>query len=267
MGKNVASFNPADHTEGGYLDDKDCTIVKSRVVSFDFNGNTDPMCCWMVQFHPDGAEDGEDDDRIEYLRIGPLDKFTPNKDETEAVAVNNARINKKSKASLFAKSLVEAGFDADKLGSGKVDVIDGLRVHVNVETLPSFKNKDGEEVKGGQLPKITAILGEDGGASQAAPKTSSKASKKSKKTEKAEKAEKVSGGSDDAVSKKAEGAVLTELAQRGGSASKVGLPNVILVALAQDKDRNAAIALVHSEDWLGDDDRPWSYEGGELSLG
>jgi hypothetical protein len=256
--QEFASFNPEDHTSGGYLDDKDVTIVESRVVEFDFNGKADPTCCWMVQFRPDGGADDGEDDRTEYYSIGPLTKFTPNSDNTRAVAViPGAKMNNKSKASMFARSLTEAGVAL----SADVSILDGKRVHVNVLPLPAFTDKDGNKVDGKTVTAVTALLDGDAPAAKPKAKVKGKAKAKAKAAPAAE-----DGGSSD-TDEAAEGVVMGVLAEGGGTATKAGLPNAAFKAIKDTKVRNPVIKLVASDDWLGAEERPWSYDGGELTLG
>lgn len=256
----MVSFDPDDHTAGGYLDDRDCTVIQSRIVEYDFEGKTEdgkPQCCWMVQFRPDeGDADGEDD-RTEYYRLGSLEKFTPNAEGTQAVAVKSgARLNTKSKASLFSRSLKAAGLTI----AADVTVLDGVRVHVNLLALPEFKGRDGKMVKDATYTAVTGILDDEAPAAASG-------GKKAKPKAKAKAKAKAAAEPDSDVEDQASAAILELLSTKGGTVNKPAIPTYLFKAIKDGKTRNTAIALAAKDEWLGDEDRPWAYDDGVLSIG
>src|SRR5688572_86579 len=90
-------FDPEGFGAGGFLDDVDCTIIEARVV----NGADTPMTeagdrtFLKVTFDPDN-EDQES--RDEYYGLGPIEKFTPSKDNKRVVYEAGTKINKNSKS-------------------------------------------------------------------------------------------------------------------------------------------------------------------------
>jgi hypothetical protein len=268
--QNAASWDPESHTSGGYLDDRDCEIIEAKVVEFDYNGEAEePVCALAVTFRPDGGDAGGDDDRTEYYSVGKLARFTPSGDGKRAVPVSaGSKINNKSKVSLFMQAAKTAGID---VSSPDVGFLDGLKVHVNVVPVPSFRGKDGVEVTGKNITIITKLLDGKGDGKKAAPKANKPAAKTASKAAAKAKAEDSGEGGgddgDDAVSEKAAEIAMSVLAQKDGKTAKLALPNAAFKAIKDASLRNKVIKLLASEAWLGAVDRPWYYADGELSLG
>jgi hypothetical protein len=267
------SFHPDDQTAGGYLNDVRATVVSSRIVEFDFDGKTEdgqPRCCWGVTFRPEGGDEGGDDDRTEYYTVGTLDKFTPSSDGRMAIPVSaSSKISKKGKAGLFGASLVQAGVEL----RGDVSVIEGIDVHLNVLPMPkmTFKQKDGSKKEEQRdFTAVTKVYGDGEAAGAAAPaKKATGASKAAPKTKAAPAAKAAAAtATDDEAADAARGVILGLLAEKGGTVSKSVLPNAAFQALVKQPDlRNRVIGIIAKDEWLGSEGQPWTYEGGELTLG
>lgn len=257
------SWNPEDFTEGGFFDDKDCTIVEAGVVEFDYQGKQDPVCALMVSFRADEADEDEKD-RTEYYKIGALSDFTPNAKKTQYVPTGTKRaMNKGGKAALFIRALKDKGFQLSKLGGPDgVKALEGLHVHVNNVPMPKFKSKDGTESKDSSVLVITRIYDEP--AAGGGKKQSGGASKKAASKPAAD-----SGAGSDEVSSRAEEVVVEVIAEKGGTVAKAQLTAAAFqkIPSSEGKVRNAVVGLISKEDWLGDEARPWTYAGGELTLG
>jgi len=153
--QQAGSFDPQDHTAGGFLDDADVSIVKAEVVEFDYAGQQDAVCAVAVTFRPDTAESDEEE-RTEYYRIGPLSKFTPSADRTKYVPVGSAtHMNRNSKASLFMAALKDKGFAMSKLNTEGLAALAGLHCHVNQVPMPEMKGIDKKDLK---ILIVTKIL-------------------------------------------------------------------------------------------------------------
>lgn len=261
--KKVGSFDPDQHSEGGYFDDRDCTIVKAEVVSFDYQGKSDkPVCALHIRYRPDDAED-DDDERSEYYRIGDLDKFTPSPDKKFYIPVGTTQqMNKKSKGSLYLRALKEKGFELSKLSSG-IDALEGLHVHVNIVPLPKIEGSDKEN----KILIVTKIHDKPAeGQKKAGGKKAD--SKKSDSKETKEVASPAAASNVDGAEDKATEVIVNLIMEKGGKVNKSNLASAMFSSIKDDsKLRNAAIALIGKTDWLSSSDRPWAYNGGELSIG
>lgn len=271
--QKAGSFNTDDHSEGGFFDDKDCTIVKAQIVEFDYQGKSDAVCALAVQLRPDGS-DGDQDDRTEYYRIGDLSKFTPSADRQFYVPVGSAtNMNKNSKASLFLKALKEAGFPLSKLANG-IGGMDGLHVHVNIVPMPEMKGVDRTGKKELTILVVTKLLDApaEGGKAAGKPKAAGKAKAAASEQPAAAAASNstaAAGSSVEGAEDRATEIILGLLAEKGGKINKANVPAAMFAQIpaSEAKLRNAAIALSSNPAWMGAAERPWQYAGGEISLG
>jgi hypothetical protein len=259
MSEKVGSFLPEEFTEGGYFDDKDCTIVKAEVVEFDYAGKSDggPICALAVTLREDG-EDTDENDRTEYYKIGELSKFTPSADRKNYIPVGSTTsMNKGAKAALFLKALKENGFEMSRLAKG-IDGLEAVHGHVNIVPMPPIKGVE-RDLKILIFTKLTDAPGAAKGKS--ARKT------KAEKGEAAETkvASPAAASAVDGAQDKAEEVIVGLITDKGGKVSKAAIPQAMFAAIKSDAQlRNACIALSGKVDWLSSGDRPWSYDGGEL---
>lgn len=262
MAEKAGSFLPEDFTEGGYFDDKDCGIVNAEVVEFDYAGKGDPICALAVTLREDGNDD-DADDRVEYYKIGELSKFTPSADRKNYIPTgSSSSMNKGAKAALFLKALKEAGFEMSKLAKG-IDGLIGVRGHVNLVPMPEMKGIDKKDLKILIFTKLNdaAPAAKAGGKAKAS-------SKKADAPVEQKVASPAAASSVEGAEERAVGVILELIAEKGGKVSKAAIPQAMFAAIKDNAPvRNAAIALTSKVDWLSSPDRPWSYEGGELSLG
>lgn len=266
-------FDPEGFGAGGFLDDVDCRITDAAVVT----GIDTPMkdtdaverTFVKVTFDPD--EDTMDA-RDEYYSLGPIDKFTPSKDNKRVVYEAGTKINKNSKAALFFAGLINAGFPKSQLpNDGDVTFLIGLHVHVNNMPMAEMKGgKTGSKFvkKDGTAPSVVLVtrLLEDtvpaksAGATKAAPAAAAKktGAAPAKATEAAP------AGNDDAETAVIE-AILTIIAEKG-MATKRLLPTEMMQRITDAKLRTAAFKLVGDSNWLGGADRPWTFDAGSGEL-
>jgi hypothetical protein len=263
----AGSFDPQDHTVGGFLDDADVSITKAEVVEFDYAGQQDAVCAVAINFRPDTAETDEDE-RTEYYRIGPLSKFTPSADRNKYVPVGSAtHMNRNSKASLFMAALKDKGFPMAKLNTDGLAALVGLHCHVNQVPMPEMKGIDKKDLK---ILIVTKILDTPapaagaGGGKKRGPKAAAAPAAAAPATPVSTApaaAAAVEGAEDEAVS-----TILTVLSEKGGKANKSLLPGEVFRRVTDTKQRNAIIQLISNAAWIGGADRPWKMNGGELSI-
>ncbi len=262
------SFDPTDHTQGGFFDDVDCTIVAAEIVAFDYQGTREPVCALGVTYRKDGNDDPEDD-RIEYYNIGPMDKFVPSQDKKFYLPVGAVMaMNKSCKASLYLQALREKGFPMASVAKG-IDGLGGLHVHVNIVPMPKFKDEKGQE-KEAKILLVTKLLD---GAAPAAAKGGKKAAGSgaaggTKPAAGASKPATTAGASVDGAEDRATAVILGKLAENGGSMNKAQVPSALFAEIPSSEGalRNACIALSANPAWMGGEDRPWTVDGGEVKL-
>jgi hypothetical protein len=174
-------FHPSNMTSGGFLDDRDVTIVAAMVGTLKDTRFTEgeDSTFLIPTFRPDGED--EDADHKEYYRIGDLAKVLPSPDNQRAVFADGAKLNKGTKAGLFLASLHACGLPAEKFpADNNVGFLVGLRMHVNQTQMQvreggknsaKFKKKDGADPP--QVLLCTKLL--DGAAPKVAAGTAGKA--------------------------------------------------------------------------------------------
>lgn len=262
------SFNPDDATAGGNLNDIDATIVKAEVVSFDYNGKAEePLCCLALTYLPDTAED-KDDVIVDYIKLGKMTELAPSKEGTRAVPITKTSFHTKSKIMAFFRAAVTAGVPKNKL-SADVSVLTGLRVHLVTMEIPGEgTDKSGNKIKDSKLTFISKLLDtkapaiSGGTAKPAAAKKGAAAPAATAAPTPATTTAAPEGAEDEAVNQ-----TLAILGDKNGKVGKSSLPGEMFRRIKDTTTRNAVIKLVGNNDWLGNGDRPWKFEGGELSIG
>lgn len=271
--QNGISFNPADAAVGGVLNDVDATIVKSEIVSYDFNGKTDdgePRTCWAITYKQDESE-SDDDVSVDYITLGKLDQFTASPDGKRAVPVGSkTQLHKNSKAMMYARSLIENGFPANQLGMD-VSVIAGLHVHLSAIVIPGFKGKDGVQTKDGKVTLVTKIhdkpaanAGKGKKAAPAAAKTNGTATAAASVPAAAATVDTTTIDPDG----KAAEFVFNAIAESGGKIPKSSLPGRAFKAFQDAAERNLVVRAIQTKAWIESVERPWAIDDkGVLSVG
>lgn len=258
------SFDPTDFTAGGFLDDVDVTVVDAEVVEYDFEGKAaEVSCCLAVTFK---ADDADEPSRPQYYKIGPLTKYAPNSSKTGYVSVSGAggAMNKNAKAAHFMAALKNVGFDFAAFKTAGVRGLIGTRLHLTTVTLPAFTLRDGT-VKSDDKVTVPTKLLEAAATGKKAATGGKRAAGAGKKADAAP-AEAAESGGGSAADEAAVEAILGKLAE-AGTLAKSSLPSLMFQSIKDAASRNAAVKLVTQDAWLGSEDRPWSYDKGELSLG
>jgi len=269
---NAASLNPESFTEGGGLiDDVDVTFEECRFEMFDYQGAMAPPGSPSLKVVMKTEEDEKMD---QYYSMGAAKDWLPSEDGTQLVSVGSASgIRASSNGGIFLKSLIDAGFPADKIGSD-ISVIDGLRCHVIRVPEPARsglkKTKKQEEREEKYGPKTILVVSEiltlpwekekpKGKAKPAGKPAAAKSKAAPAPTPVQEEAE--GDGLDSAVN-----AIMGILAE-SGTATKKELPGKLFQVLKDDPNRNEAIKMAFDDDFLADEDRPWTFSDGTLVLG
>lgn len=272
--QKFGSFVDDDFTEGGFFDDKDATIVEARVVPFDYAGQREAVCALGITFRPDDAE-SDDDNRTEYYRIGGMDKFTPSPDGLRYIPVGSTSgMNKNAKAALFLRALKDKGFQLSSLnGPQGIAALEGLHVHVNIVPMPDIK-VDGQDKKDLKILVVTKIHDAPAGGAKKATSSAKQppAAKKEKKEEKAAETKTANtaapaGDVDEAAAGELTGLILGLLGEKDGKINKQLIPGAVFKNVTDVGLRGKCMTLAANVGWLSGEDRPWKYNGGELTLG
>ena len=263
--QTTVSIRPSDFGHGGGLiDDVDALIKEARWVVYDFNGKTADTVCAHVVYTVSGDSGSEDHDS--YYSIGKegSKSFIPNKDGKSLRKIG-------SKDSLsdgcnfyqFISSVVNAGYDENKIDGSDISFLDGLNVHVKREAQPERKGiaKDPTDTREKTVLCISKIY-DAKGAGKGKP-----AAAGTSKPAAAGKANGSAAAADEALDAKAADAVLTALGEAGGTLTKPKLSQALFAALKGDPDQNKVVTLAFKNDFLMAEGRPWSFNGTEVSLG
>jgi len=263
MAKNEGvSLNPESFTEGGGLiDDVDAIFKSCSFEMFDYNGKVIPP---VPSLRADLEVDGEE--VTQYWSMGSAQDWMPSDDGMQLIAVGKVTgIRASSNGGIFLKSLIDAGFPVDKIGSD-ISAINGMQAHLIRVPAPKraglkkTPRADGREYDDTILTvsEILALPGEKknpAGKPKATPKGKPAAAAKAAATEE-------DGGGE--VEGKALEAVMAILAE-AGSIAKKDLPAKIFQTMKADPDRNAVVKLVFDDKFLSNG--PWEYADGTLVLG
>jgi len=270
--KKAASLNPENFTEGGGLiDDVDVTFKECGFEMFDYQGKSaTPAPCLKIVL---AVEEG--DDAEQYYSMGSTQDWIPSEDGSQLVAVGKATaIRLSSNGGIFLKSLIDAGFPADKLGDD-ISILTGLQAHMIQVPAPARKGlkktKEQEEREEKFGPKTILVVSEIKGlpwetkAPVGKPKAKAPAGKpaaapaKAKATTKAAAPAPETSGDD--LTGEATTAILSIL-EAAGTITKKELPAKLFQTLKADPNRNEIIKLVFNDEFLKSG--PWEYADGTL---
>lgn len=252
----AANLNPDGFVEGGGLiDDIDITVAEARFDLFDYNGKVVPgVPSLRVEM-----ESEDDEKATQYYSMGKSDDWIPSDDGTQILATGSATsIRMTSNGGIFLKSLVDAGFPADKLGDD-ISILDGLKCHVIRVPAPKRAGLKRETKKDFEdtiliVSEIRTLPWE-----KSKPKGAAKGKAAAKKGKASSKA--VSKKDEGDASEKAAEVIMGILAE-DGTVTKKELPGKLFKALKDDPDRNAIVKIAFDDDFLADG--PWTYEDGTL---
>lgn len=265
----AASLNPEDFTEGGGLiDDVDVTITEARFEMFDYQGAAkEPAPSLKLSMDIDG------DEMDQNYSMGNSKDWMPSDDGKQLLAVGRAtQIRMSSNGGILLKSLLDAGFPADKLGDD-ISILDGLQAHMIRVPAPerkgvkkTEKQKEREERYG---PPTILVVGEINTLpwEKSRPKGAPKAAGKKAPAKTASKKEVASDDGDSDIDARASEVLMALLAENGGELARKDVPVKAFQALAKDPDRSSIVKRVFEEDFLSAEGQPWSYDDGTVTLG
>jgi len=259
MAKEAASLNPEDFVEGGGLiDDVDVVLKELSFEMFDYQGSAPETPSLKVLMDVDG------DEMDQYYSMGSPKDWMPSDDGKQLIAVGTASgIRMSSNGGIFLKSLIDAGFPTERLGTD-ISVVNGTEAHVIRVPAPkrsgikqTAKQKEREEKYG---PATILVVGEIltlPGESKAKGKAKGKAKPAAGK---GKPKPKTSGD----VEEKTTEALVSILAEVG-TLTKKEIPGHLFKTLKDDPDRNEAIKIAFDDEFLGNG--PWEYDDGTLIAG
>lgn len=284
---DLASFNPDEMASGGLKDDFDGTILKARVVPWDYDGKLDHhiLACALT------IQDVDDEPFVQHYSMGNLEEFAPSIDGKEPVDLQNGdgeelegyfakrvgkkeKLNNNSNFAQFVGALLDAGFDRTSLSSD-IRFLEGIHGHFN--RIPQKKRSGivvdrGEEQAGGRkrnqdILVITELKEAPKGAKTvapkaAAPKPGTKAAPPAKAAPKGKEAPAEANGEslDDRLRAHVTEAVL---------AAEEGLPKAKLSKIAIDNFQGAekakAIKRIQEPDFL-ESSETWTFDADSATL-
>lgn len=255
----AASLNPEDMVEGGGLvDDVDATITEASFDMFDYNGKVVPGVPSLK-----AILSVEGDEVTQFWSMGNAKDWIPSDDGSQLISVGTANgIRLSSNGGIFLKSLIDAGFPADKLGDD-ITVLGGLEGHFIRVPAPK-RNIPGKEKSKFEETILTiseiSKLPWEKTKPKAAPKGKAKATKAKGKAKPKAAPEEDAGD----IGEKTTGAVM-EILSVEGTVEKKALPGIIFKIRKDDEDRNAMVKMVFDEEFLSAG--PWEYDDGVLVMG
>jgi hypothetical protein len=227
-----ASFT--DFSKGGFIDDVDATWLNTKFAMYDYQGKADPAPAFIA----DVMVDGDEEPHQQAWSCGAAKDWEPSPDGKFLVPARDGveRIRQNTKFAILMKSLIDAGFPKDALGSGDAGVFEGIRVHMIQIPAPEYRGldkpkktgKDGKEYAA-TIPVVSAVL--------EVAATSGKKGKKGSTT--------AAGGADEGSSvEEAAVAILTGmLMEAGGSLKKTQIPTLAVKNADLKSDPNKTVIM------------------------
>lgn len=271
---NAAMLNPETFVEGGGLiDDVDVTLTGCSFEQFDYNGKASPVPALKLEI------EAADISVTQYYSMGALKDWMPSEDGNQLLSVGSATsIRMSSNGGILLKSLVDAGFPADKLGDD-ISVLVGLQAHMIQVPEPGRsmkKTKEQEEKEAKYGPKTILVVSAvnklpwEKATPAGGKKTATKAKPKPKKAAPKKTAPKKEEPADDGVAEASDveakaTEVIMEILAESGTVTKKELPAKIFKMRADDPDKNEMIKTVFNDDFLAAG--PWTFDDGTLIAG
>jgi hypothetical protein len=261
--EDVAGLSPEDLIEGGgLLDDEVVTITKSQFALFDYNGAIPtpiPTIEWAME-----TEDGME--TTQNWSVGKAEDWVPSKDGKKPAEEGkylkrtgkSTGIRSTSNGGILLTSLANAGYT--DMGPD-VSQFEGMVCHVIRVAAPkrsglvrSEKKKEFEDSIL-TVDEIKSLPGKKGAAKGKA--SGGKQTSEDKKSV-----------DNESTEDRATALVMGELAKNPDGVPKAALPAEIFKLLADEDPgvRNEVVQLVFSDEFLGDDNRPWAYSDGVVKL-
>lgn len=291
MAKPKVSLRPSD-AETGLLSDEDVTIVDALFTTWQDAGENalvggregDDPCLKLVL----EREDSEDEEPyVQYLSAGKANRLVPSEDGEEeadegpfvapAEGSNAKGLGDSCNANIFLKSAVKPANGKLKLSeaaldNGVRDALSGMRCHLLRVPQPKRAGlpvDEDEEQRQHTVLTVSEIY-ELPGKKTKAPRTKAGTKKKVKtrtkpEPEEEEEEEEEEEGGDDAAVEKAE-EIITSILESKGEVKVTALAKLVFPKASKAGAlKKEILALVKDQYFLGEEDRPWMFDGTTLS--
>jgi hypothetical protein len=261
------SLKVSEQVEGGFIDNVDA-VLTFETCEFDYNGSVAvPVPALHVSITYD--KDGSEETKEEYYSAGKPEKVQPTSDGKGFDIEGDKGLSQNCKAAQFLKSLVDAGLDEDEyLGDNDVTKMDGIGVHL--ERRPDASSGFGSTEKKDRtillVTKINHLPGE-------APKGAKAKPTPTKATTTKPAAGKPAPAKPGAKPKGLEAQLVPVIEEILSEADENTVAKSELSKLVFDKVKGNPelkanlrdlTKLSQNEEFLGDDARPWAFDGEQL---
>src|SRR5574343_428545 len=243
--EKTASLRPSDFSEATGLFEGVGEITDAMFVTWDYGGEGPDIPAAKFTIQPE-----EGDEIEQYFSCGKDSDWKPSKDGSRLLAVGRATgINTSSNFALLLASMVNAGYPEDKMTDNIKDFIGLIAnwMRVPAPKRPGLKPKEGQEQRERTILTVGDVI-------KLPWEKAGKAAGKAKDED--------SGGGDD-LTEEAANLVMEVLVEQEGTVIKQQLPKFLFPKLKGNPNMKAILQLVQSDDFLGGDEVPWSYEDGE----
>lgn len=161
---------PETFVEGGLIDDINATITDAKFTMYDYNGKSEngPVPALGIELE---LEDGTKHES--YYSAGDAKYWAPSQDGKQLVPTGDkTSLTKSCKLAIFLTALINAGFSVDKLRSGDISIIVGLKAHfqrvADKERKGLVRTKEQEDRGQQSTLVVTKIIAMPGEAPKAA---------------------------------------------------------------------------------------------------
>jgi hypothetical protein len=228
---------------------------------WDYNGTRpDLVPALKVTMTPQG---GDDDGPIDqYFTAGNAKDWDPSQDGSRLVPIGTAeKLNDKSNVAILITSIIAAGFPTDQM-EDDCSIFDGMDCHVirvkapkrsGLNRPPPTEGKEEREQTNLVVDEIYELPGEGADSGKGAK------GKGSSKTE-------ASGDSDLTVQAET---ILMDILGEKDPVTKKQITTAAFKPIKDDPNRQALMGLLIDDDFLGAEERPWTFneKKGSVSLG
>jgi hypothetical protein len=250
-----ASLRPSDHSEATGLWQGRGKVAGAAFVMFDYGGKSDPKPTAQLNIQPEEGGDVVE----QHWSVGKDTDWMPSEDGSRLVAIGRAtQINTSSNLSILITSMVNAGFPEDKLTDNIGDLVglDADFVRVAAPKRPGLPVREGQQES--QILIVNEIF-QLPWEKKAGKPAAAKAAKPTGKAATAEEA-----GEEESAEDLATALVVSILAEKG-SIKKQQLSTHLFKELKGNPRMKEIMQVAYSDDFLSEG--PWTFEGGELSMG
>ena len=247
------SLKTQDQSAGGLLDDRNVEFKDAKFVLWDYEGASSrevPALMVTLQPYNDDWSDEDGDPVIQYWSAGDPDKLKPSKDGLSLESARKGeepKISRSSNFGLLMKSIVDAGFDEEKIGD-TIDVINGMKAHVARRPQPKRAGLKNAKEDANFLA-VSTIHEFPYDEKPAKGKAAGKGKGKAKDTTIEDKADET----------------LLELLEKTDPIKKSKLSTLVFQARKNDEDVKEIVKLVVDDDYLSGDGRPFDFDGTAIS--